>query len=96
MFKKDFIEVTAMRGRWRLMNLHVDPYPDALLRRGLKRWEAWENTDPILEELMMYTATVGVEMLHGMVDIIDMVDRMVLEVLERKADMDRRVVQLCH
>ena len=40
MFKKDFIEVTAMRGRQRLMSLCIDPYPDALLRRGLKRWEA--------------------------------------------------------
>ena len=78
MFKKDFIEVMAMRARQRLMSLRVDPYPDALLRRGLKRQEARETTNPILEEGMMYTAMMGVELLHRMADIIDMVDRMVL------------------
>ena len=60
------------------LTLCVDPYPDTLLRRGLKRREARENTDPILEEAMMYLATVGVELLHRMADIIDMVDGMVL------------------
>ena len=45
---------------------------------------------------MMYTTTVGVEMLHRMADIIDTVDGMVLEVSERKVDMDGRVVQLHH
>ena len=63
MFKKDFIKVMVMRGRQRLMNLCVDPYPDTLLRRGLKRREARENADPILEEAMMYSATVGVELM---------------------------------
>ena len=95
MFKKDFIKVTAMRRRRQLMNLHINPYPDALLRRGLKRREAWENPDLILEESMMYTTMVGV-MLHRMADIIDMVDGMVLQTLENKADVDRKVVQLQH
>ena len=67
-----------------------------MLRRGLKRWEARENADPILEESMIYTAMVRVEMLHEMADIIDTVDGMVLEALERKVEVDGKVVQLCH
>ena len=35
-------------------------------------------------------------MLHGMADIIDMVDRMVLQTLENKADADGKVVHLRH
>ena len=74
----------------------MDSYPDALLRRGLKCREARENTDPILEEAMMYSVTVGVELLHGMADIIDTVDGMVLEMSANKADADGKVVQLWH
>ena len=78
------------------MSLHVNPYPDALMQRGLKRRETRETANPILEELMMYTATVGVELLHRMVDIIDTVDGMVLQTLENKVDADGKVVQLWH
>ena len=74
----------------------IDPYLDAILRHGLKRRELRENANPILEEAMMYSAVVGMEMISGMVDIIDMVDGMVLEESERKAEMDGNITHLKH
>ena len=50
----------------------------------------------MVEDAMMYSAVVGTEMLSGMADIIDMVDGMVLEQSERKVEVDRAIVQLCH
>ena len=84
MFKKDLMEILGMKVGRRLQYLRVDPYPDAILRRGLKRREEWENTDTILEEAMMYTVVVLVELLSRMADIINTVDEMVLEALEQQ------------
>ena len=95
-FKKDLIEAMLMKARRKLNWMRIDPYPDAILRCGLKRREPRENTDPILEEAMMYSAVVGMEMLSGMVDIIDMVDGMVLEESERKVEVDRNFTRLKH
>ena len=82
-FKKDFIEATVMKSRRKLQHMQVDPYPNTILHCGLKRREQRETTDPILEEVMMYSVMIEVECLTGMADIINMVDRMVLEALEQ-------------
>ena len=76
--------------------MRIDPYPDTIIRWGLRRKEPRENTDPILEEAMMYSTVVGVECMTGMADIIDMVDGMVLEGSERKVEVDQSIVHLCH
>ena len=67
-FKKDFIEATSMKARRKLNRMKINPYPNAVLRCGLRRKELRENADPILEEAMMYSAMVGTEMLSGMVE----------------------------
>ena len=95
-FKKDFIEVMGMKARWKLCKMRINPYPNAILRWGLHRKEPRETIDPMIEESMMYSVVVGTEMLSGMADIIDTVDGMVLEQSERKAEVDRAVVWLCH
>ena len=78
-YKKDFIKVTGMKARQKMRAMRIDPYPDAILRCGLLRKEPKETANPILEEVMMYSAVVGTEMLSRMADIIDTVDGMVLE-----------------
>ena len=95
-FKKDFIEVVGMKVRGKLRKMRIDPYPDAVLRRGLHRKEAHEKIDPLVEESMLYSAVVGMEMLCGMADIIDTVDEMVLEQSEQKVEVDGAIVQLRH
>ena len=32
MFKKDFIEVTAMKARRKMRAMRIDPYPDAVIQ----------------------------------------------------------------
>ena len=82
---------------WRkLRKMRIKPYPDAVLWRDLSQKELKEDTNPVLEEAMMYSAVVGTEMLCGIVDIINMVDGMVLEVSERKVEVDGAIVWLCH
>ena len=73
-YKKDLIEAMEMMVRRELHCLRVDPYAETILWRGLKRREARETADPILEEAMLYTSVVSIEMLSGMADIIDTVD----------------------
>ena len=96
MYKKDFIEVTGMKAHRKMRKMRVDPYPDAVLRRGLHRKEARETADPILEEAMMYSAMVGVELLEGLAIVHDAVDQSTLEVLERKVEVDGAIIQLRH
>ena len=76
--------------------MRINPYLDAVLCQRLHRKEAQETIDPLVEESMMYSAVVGMEMLCGMVDIINTVDGMVLEQSERKAETDGAIVQLHH
>ena len=95
-YKKDFIEVTGMKAHWKMRKMRVDPYPDTVLHRGLNRKEVKETTDPILEEAMLYSAVVGMEMLCGLADIYDSVDRMVLEQSERKVEVNGAIVWLHH
>ena len=96
MFKKDLIEITRMKGRHKIRKMRIDPYPDALLRRGLRKKEPQETAEPILEEAMMYLAAVGMEMMEEIVIVHDAVDRSTLEASERKAEVDRSLVQLWH
>ena len=85
-----------MKARQKMRWWRIDPYPNAILRQGLLRKEAKETADPILEEAMMYSVVVGVEMLSGMANIINMVDGMVMEQLERKVEVDGAIVRLHH
>ena len=95
-FKKDFIEAAGMKAWQRLRKMRIDPYPDAILHRGLHRREVREMIGPMVEEGMMYAAMVGTEMINGMADIIDTVDGMVLEQSERKVEVDGAIVRLRH
>ena len=95
-FKKDFIEVTAMKAQRKMWAMRIDPYPDAIIRRGLHKKEPRETAKPVLEEAMMYTAVVGMEMMEGLVQTSDAVDRMALERVERKAEVDGALVYLHH
>ena len=95
-YKKDFIEVTAMKARRKMRAMRINPYPDAIIRRGLYKKEPRETADPILEDAMMYTAVVGIEMMEGLAITSDAVDRMVLESSERKAEVDGALVHLRH
>ena len=85
-----------MKARRKLNKMQINPYPNAILQCGLRRREERENADPILEEAMMYSAVVGMEMLSGMADIINIVDGMVLEESERKVKVDGNIACLKH
>ena len=76
--------------------MRIDPYPDAILHWGLHKKEARETAEPVLEEAMMYTAVVGMEVMEGLAITSDVVDRMVLESSERKAEVDGALVHLRH
>ena len=72
-YKKDFIEVTAMKARRKMRSMRIDPYPDAILRRGLHKKEPRETAEPVLEEVMMYTSVVGMELMEGLAMMSDTV-----------------------
>ena len=95
-FKKDFIEVTAMKACRKMRKMRIDPYPDAIICWGLHKKEVQETANPILEEAMMYTAVVGMELMEGLAMTSDAVDRMALELLERKVEVDGAIIQLRH
>ena len=95
-FKKDFIEVTAMKARRKMRVMRIDPYPDAIICRGLHKREPRETAEPVLEEAMMYTSVVGIEMMEGLAMTSDAVDRLVLESSERKVEVDGAIVRLNH
>ena len=95
-FKKDLIMVTGMKARRKMRKMRIDPYLDALIWRGLHKKELREDVDPILEDMMMYTAAVGMELMEGLAMVQDAVDRSALETLERKVEVDGALVRLCH
>ena len=84
-YKKDFIEVTGMKAHQKMRKM-----------RGLHKKEPKETANPILEESMMYSAMIGVELLEGLAIVHDAVDRLVLEASERKVEVDRSIIQLRH
>ena len=96
MFKKDFVTVAGMKARRKARRMRIDPYPEALLRRGLTKKEAKETADPVLEDGMMYTAAMGMELMEGLAMVQDAVDRSALETSERKVEVDRALVRLRH
>ena len=49
-----------------------------------------------LEDAMMYSAAIGVEMMEGIAIVHNVVDWVVLEASERKVEVDRALVQLRH
>ena len=95
-FKKDFIMATAMKVRRKMRVMRINPYPDAIIHRGLHKKEPRETAELVLEEAMMYTAVVGMEMMEGLALTSDVVDRVVLDQAERKAEVDGALVCLRH
>ena len=79
-----------------MRRMRIDPYPDALIRQGLYKNEPRETAHPILEDAMMYTSVVGMEIMEGLVIVQDAVDRSALETSERKAEVDGALVHLRH
>ena len=76
--------------------MRIDPYPDAILRRGLHKKELRETADPILEDAMMYTSVVGMELMEGLAMTSDAVDRLVLDRSEKDVEVEGALVQLRH
>jgi hypothetical protein len=74
LFKKDLIVVARMVGRRKMHQMEVSPYAGALLKRGLMKGEPRENISPKVEEGMMFTSVVGVELTVGLVDLGKVVD----------------------
>ena len=66
MFKEDLITIAGMRGRRLMRRMRIDPYPDALIRRGLHKKEPRETANPILEDVMMYSSAVAMEIMEGL------------------------------
>ena len=58
------------------------------LRRGLKRRENRETANPILEEAMMYTRMVGVEVIKDIANTNERVDTLSLEMSEGVAKVN--------
>ena len=79
-----------------MRKMRIDPYLDAILRLGLHKKELRENTELVLEEAMMYTTVVGMEVMEGLAMVHDAVDWAALETLERKVEVDGVIVQLHH
>ena len=95
-FKEDLITIAGMKGRRLMRQMRIDPYPDALICRGLYKNEPRETAPPILESAMMYTSAVGMEIMEGLAIVQDAVDRSTLEASERKAEVDGGLVRLRH
>ena len=83
LFKKDLIEAGSIYAHRALWTLDISPYLSTLFKRGLKRGEARETAEPILEEGMMFTSMVGVELTNKMVDINQRMDDFKAEVKTR-------------
>ena len=80
LFKKDLIKVGSIYACQALRMLDISPYLSALFKRGLKKGEARETAEPILEEGMMFTSMVGVELTNEMVNINQRMDDFKVEV----------------
>ena len=85
-----------MKGRRLMRRMRINPYPDALIRRGLHKREPRETAEPVLEDAMMYTSAVAMEIMEGLAIVQDAVDRTTLERSERKTEVDGALVHLRH
>ena len=65
-FKEDLITIAGMRGRRQMRRMRLEPYTDALIRRGFYKKEPRETAHPVLEDAMMYTSAVGMELMEGL------------------------------
>jgi hypothetical protein len=81
------IATARVVGRRKLRRIHVAPYMEALMKRGLAKGEPWENISPEVEEGMMFSAALAVEIAEGMANLRD-------EVTEGKAMVDSKVAVL--
>ena len=95
-FKEDLITIAGMRGRRLMRRMRLEPYMDALIRRGFYKKEPRETAHPVLENAMMYTSAVGMEIMEGLAIVQDAVDTAALERSERKAEVDGALVRLRH
>ena len=93
-FKKDLVEIAGMKGRRLMRKMRINPYPDALIRQGLHKKKPRETADPILEDAMMYTSSVAMEIMEGLAMVQDSVDAATLETSERKVEVDGALVRL--
>ena len=91
-YKKDLVTAIRMKARRKMRKMRIDPYLDAIIRRGLSKKEPKEDADPILEDAMMYTTSVGMELMEGLAMVQDAVDRSALETSERKTEVDGALV----
>ena len=82
LYKRDMIEAGSMVGHRHLRLIEGSPYLEALLKRGFWRRENRETTNPILEEAMMFTSMVGVEVLSDVGNTNKRVDALSLETSE--------------
>ena len=89
LFKNDLIEAGSIYARRALRTLDISPYLSALFKRGLKRRESRETADPVLEEGMMFTSMVGVDLTIEMVDINQRTDDLKAEVETRFEAQER-------
>ena len=87
LFKKDLIAMAGVVGRRKLRRIHVAPYAEALMKRGLMKGEPRENISPEVEEGMMFSVALAVEIAEGMANLGD-------EVTEGKAMVDSKVAVL--
>ena len=91
LYKKDLIEAGSMVGRRHLHQMEGSPYLEALLCWGFKRRENKETADLILEEAMMFTLMVGVEVLSDMGQMNKRVDALLLEMSEGLAKVQLNI-----
>ena len=79
-----------------MRRMRLEPYTDALIRRGFYKTEPRETAHPVLQDAMMYTSAVGMEIMEGLAIVQDSVDTAALERSERKAEVDGALVRLRH
>jgi hypothetical protein len=92
-FKNNLIKVAGVRGCHCLCLLETSPYVRALLKWGLMKKENQEVISPLVEDSMMFTSAVGVELLHRMSGVFDLVDnqeaKMSVELTNVRRDLER-------
>jgi hypothetical protein len=52
----------------------MSPYIGALLKRGLNNGEMRDVVSPLMEEVMMYSSAMGVELLYGINEAYNKID----------------------
>ena len=73
-FKKDLITATRMKACQKMRKMRIDPYLDTIIQHGLHKKELRETANPILEDVMMHTTVMGMEMMEGLAMVHDVVD----------------------